>query len=333
MGEMHDAWFFVGVFLFIFLIWVTTGGPLHPIAFTGPTLAQPQELGGGDYLSLPRAPFTIGGRTVSLPGSSNGQADTYTLSNYGSSNFSAWSKQQGPAAYSPFFGTPSPYLNAVSIRDRVASASTTNEYLEIRVPKDSNQSVNITGWILKSEVTIKSSIIPKGAGVLRPGTVPNLQDIVLQPGDRAIISTGSSPAGTSFRENKCVGYYSEFQDFYPPLSRGCPAASSELSAFYGPSLVYDPGCIDYTRTIGQCETAYFPPDTVSPSCKKFAQRYFNYNGCLAAHGDDADFSGNTWRVYLNRVNSRGKTVPMWRSKHEVVRLLDTQGKTVAQFTY
>ncbi len=64
--EMHDAWFFIGVFVFIFLIWVSTGGPLHPLAFTGPRLSLPQELGGGTYLQFPRASFTIGDGSTSL---------------------------------------------------------------------------------------------------------------------------------------------------------------------------------------------------------------------------------------------------------------------------
>ena len=70
--EFHDAWFFIGVFVFIFLIWIATGGPLHPIAFTGPKLALPGALGGGTYLSLPRAPYGVGGSNISLPGSSSG---------------------------------------------------------------------------------------------------------------------------------------------------------------------------------------------------------------------------------------------------------------------
>src|SRR5665811_2252287 len=76
--EMHDAWFFIGIFVFIFLIWIATGGPLHPIAFTGPHLAEPQELGGGTYLQFPRAAFGVGGTNISLPGSSNGGGSVQT---------------------------------------------------------------------------------------------------------------------------------------------------------------------------------------------------------------------------------------------------------------
>ena len=64
MSDMHDAWFFIGVFVFIFLVWISVGGPTHPISFTGPTLSQPSPLGGGTYWQVPTAPFGVGGALI-----------------------------------------------------------------------------------------------------------------------------------------------------------------------------------------------------------------------------------------------------------------------------
>ncbi|OGG78053.1 hypothetical protein A3A36_02680 [Candidatus Kaiserbacteria bacterium RIFCSPLOWO2_01_FULL_52_12b] len=66
---------------------------------------------------------------------------------------------------------------------------------------------------------------------------------------------------------------------------------------------------------------------MSGSCQSFLIKYFNYNGCVDAHKNDADFSGDTWRIYL------GRTTPMWRAQHEVVKLIDVNGKTVDAFSY
>src|SRR3989344_2824375 len=125
----HDAWFFIGVFVFIFLIWIATGGPLHPIAFTGPALAQPDVLGGGTYLQLPRAPFGVGGSNVVLPGSSSG-------SSYGGSG----SGTPAPSALGgTVFGAPSPYRNFVSLTTYVSSASSSNpanEYVQLSVAQN-----------------------------------------------------------------------------------------------------------------------------------------------------------------------------------------------------
>src|SRR3989338_8716898 len=55
-----DSLFFIGVFIFIFVAWLVTGGPTRPLTFSGPLLSGPGPLGGGTYLSLPRAPSTGG---------------------------------------------------------------------------------------------------------------------------------------------------------------------------------------------------------------------------------------------------------------------------------
>lgn len=317
---MHDSWFFVGVFIFIFLIWIATGGPTHPLAFTGPGLAQPQELGGGSYLSLPRAPFSVGGSSVSLPGSSDG------------SSSGGYTPTPTPAALSGVtFGTPSPYRGVVSLSHYVSSAGATNpaqESIQLYVSQSAGTPVDITGWTLESEATGNAMVIPQGTETPTSGIVNSVQDLVLAPGEKAMIMSGRSPIGASFRENKCIGYFSQFQKFSPALPQNCPSPSTELSSFYGDSYyVRDATCIDYVQTLSRCQAVLSPPVTVSGSCQSFLIKYLNYNGCVQTHRSDTDFLGNTWRVYLGRTSS------MWRTQHEVVKLLDKSGKTVDAFSY
>lgn len=317
--EFHDAWFFIGVFVFIFLIWIATGGPLHPIAFTGPKLALPGALGGGTYLSLPRAPYGVGGSNISLPGSSSGG-----------------SVSNGPAGTLPtfvggsVFGTPSPYRNIVSMSHYISgagSADPRNEYVEISVSQNAGIPINLSEWTLVSDASGSSIIIPKGTEVPTSGVVNAAQDIVLSPGERAILISGKSPIGASFRENRCIGYFSTFQNFSPPLPQNCPVPSSELSSFYGTDYIRDASCIEYVNKLSRCQVALSPPVNVSGACQSFSVKYFNYNGCVDAHKNDADFNGDTWRIYLGRTNS------MWRTKNELVKLLDVNGKTVDAFSY
>ncbi|OYV26540.1 MAG: hypothetical protein B7W98_03070, partial [Parcubacteria group bacterium 20-58-5] len=199
---MHDAFFFIGIFVFIFLLWIATGGPAHPIAFSTPTLAQPGQLGGGSYLTLPRAPFTIGGGNVSLPGSSNGSASS------GSSN---------TVAPSVSFGTPSPYRGLVSLSHYVSGAGgdPSQEEIDLRVNSDASAPVDLTGWTLESDVTGNAMVIPKGSETPTSGIVNSVADITLMPGESAMLISGRSPIGGSFRENKCIGYFSQFQKFTP----------------------------------------------------------------------------------------------------------------------
>lgn len=312
----HDAWFFVGVFAFIFLIWIATGGPTHPLAFTGPTLAQPGVLGGGTYLSLPRSPFTIGGNDVSLPGSSQ---DGGTVSG-----------QSLPTIVGGVFGSPSPYRGLVSMTHYVTNpgaSNPSNESIELYVSQNAGGPVDITGWIITSESSGSATTIPEGTETPTSGTINAIQDIILAPGMHAIISSGRSPIGASFRENKCIGYFSSFQQFTPSLPQNCPMPSDELSSLYGTGYIRDAACIDYVNKLSRCQVALSPPVSVSGSCQTFLTKYLNYNGCVDVHHTNSDFLGNTWRVYL------GRTTSMWLARHEIVKLIDKLGNTVDAFSY
>lgn len=318
----HDAWFFVGVFVFIFLIWIATGGPTHPISFTGPTLAEPGVLGGGTYLSLPRAPFGINnGSNVALPGSSSGGGSVEGIS--------------GAAETPSFvggttFGNVSPYRGIVSMNHYVSGAGSLdpkNEYIEMRVSQNAGVPVNISGWTLQSDASGSAINIPKGTETPSSGTINAAQDIVLTAGDQVTVISGQSPIGASFRENKCIGYFSTFQKFSPSLPQNCPVPADELTSFYGAGYIRDAACIDYVNTLSRCQVALAPPVGSSSACQSFVATYLNYNGCVSTHKNDMDFKGTTWRVYLGRTNS------MWRTKHEVVKLLDATGKTVDAFSY
>ncbi len=312
---MHDAWFFIGIFAFIFLLWIATGGPSHPLAFSVPTLSGTPGTGSGSFISLPRAPFSIGGSGVSLPGSSNGA-----------------STAQEPAAPAPGvpFGTPSPYRGLVSLSHYVSGAGSDPAQEEITLSVNSSAStpVDLSGWTLESQVTGNASVIPQGAETPTSGIVNAVADIVLEPGESADIISGRSPIGGSFRENKCIGYFGQFQKFSPMLPLNCPSASSELSSQYGDSYyIRDTSCIDYVSNLSRCEAVLSPPTTLSGACQSFLVKALNYNGCVQAHQNDSDFLGSTWRIYL------GRTTPLFRSTREVVELLDKQGRTVDAFSY
>jgi len=318
----HDAWFFIGVFVFIFLLWIIIGGPTHPLSFTGPTLAQPSPLGGGTYLQLPKVPFSVGNSNVSLPGSSNGNT-VNTVSNDSGTPLPSF-------VGGNVFGTPSPYRNVVTMSHYVSGAASANpidEYVEIKVASNAGASVNISGWALASDATGYVTPITKGTEMPKSGVVNTVQDIMLAPGTRAILISGRSPIGTSFRENKCIGYFSNFQHFSPPLPQNCPAPSDDLASQYGAGYLRDDVCIEYVKKLPRCQVQLTPPTDISSACKNFLATYINYNGCIAVHQNDADFKSDTWLVYLGRYSS------IWRTKNELVKLLDASGKTVDAFSY
>ncbi len=318
----NDAWFFVGIFVFVFLVWVATGGPTREISFAGPTLAKPQELGGGTYMQLPRAPYTLGG----VRGTSDSANGTTYNNNYTRNYYGSGGTLRGPLYGIPF-GTPSPYGKEVSLYSHVSGASTTKEYLQLSLSRNAAAPVRITGWWFESQITGKSAAIPGGTQVPTTNAVNQKTGIILSPGEKAYIHTGGSPIGTSFRENKCTGYLNEFQDFTPRLGRSCPKALGELQTYYGPYYLRDTSCVDYVKKIPTCSAELFPSSKLSRSCRDFARQYLNYNGCVAVHKNDPDFHGKTWHIYL------GYSKPLWRARNEVIKLLDLHGNTVSVFTY
>ena len=318
---MHDAWFFIGVFVFIFLIWIATGGPLHPIAFSGPALAQPDVLGGGSYLSLPRAPFSVGQSDVVLPGSTGGGS---LSGGAGGTYVPTPSSLSGIA-----FGVPSPYRSLVTMSHSVFGAdadSPGNEYLQLSVAQNAGLPINITGWKLYSAASGETAFVPRGTEVPLSGVVNTMHDIVLSPGERAYLISGRSPIGTSFRENKCIGYLDTFQRYSPALPQNCPDPSAEFAA-HGSSYLRDTDCLEAVARLSRCETVLDPPEDIPNSCEDFMEKYFNYNGCVAAHKSDPDFEGDVWRIYLGAYGS------LWRSRYEVIKLIDRNGKTVDAFSY
>jgi len=135
--------------------------------------------------------------------------------------------------------------------------------------------------------------------------------------------------GGSFRENKCTGYFGTTQTFTPPLTAACPTAARDLATFYGSNYIHDPSCIDYASTLPSCRIPVSGVSSLSGSCQSFLETYMNYPGCVAAHQSNNDFASTVWRIYL----SRPSDAPLWRSKHEVVELLDHNGFLVDAFSY
>ncbi|HVW82955.1 MAG TPA: hypothetical protein VHC68_03375 [Candidatus Paceibacterota bacterium] len=309
----HDAWFFIGVFAFIFLVWVATGGPTHPLSFSGPFLSEPSPLGSGTYIGLPRAPFGIGGSDIELANPGSG----------GSSGGGPRPLKGVP------FGTRSPYASEITLSHYVSGAGSSDpehEYLQLSLSRSAKAPLTISGWELESAATGKAAVIPQGTEVPLSGTIQAIQPIVLQPGDSAIIGSGESPIGASFRENECIGYFGEFQQFYPSLP-SCPDPSDDLERFYGPDYIRDSACITYVASLNSCTLSISPPPGLTSACDSFLENYLSYNGCVSGHQSDSGFKRPTWRVYLGRSDS------MWRTRNEVVKLLDQNGDTVDAFAY
>jgi hypothetical protein len=154
----NDLWLFGGILLFLFVLWVYSGGPNHPISFAGP------------YLT----PVTDYGVESEGYGPS---ANQYLRS--GSSGGSGGDVDVIDSARSPYFGDV--YLAGGD----PGSRSARTEY--VRVRSNADDDITITGWRLVSAENGTSVRIPEG----RRGNSSRERDIELEPGDEALIYTGT----------------------------------------------------------------------------------------------------------------------------------------------
>lgn len=243
----------------------------------------------------------------------------------------------------------SPYSGSVYLSS--GNAFTERQpYLEyITITNNSSRPINITGWKLvnaKGDRPIETrensyvypvsdtAIIPSGTQFLSPEGVYATEAIILNQGDRAIVTSGGPfiqftlPITVSFRENICTGYLNDKYPFNPYLNNSCPLIRNDVSAR---SMTRE--CTDYLRTVNRCEN---PDDTqrgreeldlLSSQCQRFVRERVGYENCVQDHRGDANFYQKDWRVFL------GRKTELWGENKDKIRLYDATGKLIAETGY
>jgi len=229
------------------------------------------------------------------------------------------------------FGTPSPYRGEVSISSFILNLQKTDpqeEYLALTASFSNTSPINITGWSLQSITNGARASLPIGVRILTMGIGGSPSDVYVDPGKSAYVVTGSSPVGVSFRENICSGYLNQFQTFTPDVDQSCPTPREELPNTADNIATYGESCIDFVRTVGQCRHFIGSfPNNITNSCQSFVKNVLTYNGCVQRNQWRPSFSTGDWRLYL------GRSQEMWNNSHDVIRLLDTEGRTVDVWSY
>lgn len=298
---MHGGAFLVGIIILFFALWLVGGGPDRPISFQGPYLTPITTTGDtADAYGGERAPGTPG-----LIGDWIGDGNT-TL----------------PTA------NPSSHRSVVTLGQSTTGARASDpeeEYVTVRLASSASSGISITGWTIRSEVTGASLVIPSGTQVLRAGKVNQTAAIVLAPGEEAIITTGRSPAGSSFRENLCTGYLGQYQEYVPSLDAACPVPLAEFDEYFTDDTNGE--CETFVRSIGYCETEPDLPSRLPASCERFIEERLTYNGCVNAHERDSNFAIPTWRIFA------GNRAALWNNERDSIQLIDDTGKIVDVLSY
>jgi len=276
------------VFLVIILgvAWLVTGGAER---FSAP---------GGPFLK--KIPGPPGDLSIFNKGGSSDSSNN-TGSNSGGNT--------GGAGYKIYFSS-----------GNAKSTDVNKEYIEIRTSGNSAPA-NITGWTVEDKSKF-SLAIPKAVDVFLSGKINKEQDVILEPNSKAIITTGRSPVGASFRLDKCSGYLEQSQDFYPSINEKCPRPKDEN---WPQNLSGQ--CLDYIKTLPRCRANFSIPPALGDECVRAINNTLTYNRCVELHQNDSDFFENEWRVFLGRDNE------MWGEKYETITLRDKSGNVVETVSY
>ncbi len=318
-------WLVIFIVIGLIAMWLIAGGWAASMR-TIKALGNPVEFFFGtgsttlSTITLPWGPGEIRGPDIS------GYADEANRIN-GVSGDEPDSIEAGDAtSEAKTFGNPSPYSGKVSLRIGGAKESdAASEYVELNARGGST--IDITGWSLQSAATAIRMAIPYGTSLFVVGVVNAPERITLRSGDEAIINTGISPVGISMRENICSGYLSRTQVFTPELSGSCPSSSDVLPLNEENIRTYGATCFDYLASASRCSAPSSGSQDVSPACRSLAVTAFTYNGCVQMFRGRVNFSLPSWRVYL------GLGSELWGNSHDVIRLLDAEGRTVTTLTY
>jgi len=229
------------------------------------------------------------------------------------------------------FGEPSPRRGEIEFSfysGGTMAKIPSEEYVRITANAQNTAPINISGWSLQSVISGTRVFIPTGVKTFTMGGAGNSGDIYLDPGGSAVIVSGASPVGVSFKENSCTGYLEQFQTFTPLLGAECPLPSDELPATIENIRHYGNECLDFVETLPQC-TLYLKtfPNELSSQCQTFVKEALTYNGCVARHQWRPSFEGNNWRIFL------AQSLELWNNSRDVIRLLDEKGRTVDVLSY
>jgi hypothetical protein len=300
-------WYLFGTLIVVLVVvWLLAGGidkvKAATADFSNPFGFFASGLYGGGAVELPWAiPIPQGVDITQLIGSSS---------------------QQTSISQAQTLGNESSYGNSIAISAEGASASDPQqEYVTLQNTGES--SIDISCWSLQSALTGARAYLPLGASFFLLGELNAQTGIELAPGGVAIVTTGVSPVGTSFRENICSGYLEQLQQYTPPIETQCPSPSNAAAE----AAQYGQACADYVSSIPFCTFPQDPPASLQAQCQVYVQTNFSYNGCVAQHENDSNFASNDWRVYLDASHE------LWNNSHDTIRLLDSQGETVAVTSY
>lgn len=220
---------------------------------------------------------------------------------------------------------PSERDGSVQIYGVTRSSANRPVKIVLKANLQEGEEVDIDNWEIRGNDG--SVFIPQAVKYYRiPGTNEE-GDIVLEAGHSVTMYLGMlSPISKNLQLNKCTGYLNQKYDFkYYPLPEECPLPDKDDYKYLSGE------CQDYIKRIGRCE---IPPSEETNAffgesgnrCREFINGFFNTTNCYNSFREDEDFLKGEWRVWLPYKSA-------FDSDHDWLKLLNTEGKVIDEYTY
>ena len=223
----------------------------------------------------------------------------------------------------------SPLRGKIWISSVRRSSNANDEYITLTSNKSLPEGTLLTEMTLKSLSSGQAVQIGKGVGFPVTNSLNAMEEIRVSPEQKVFVISGRSPLGYSFKNNKCAGYFEQFQNFTPALPLQCPLLKDEPLP-RAPNQLSDT-CLDRVNRFPRCQISTEQTKSVvtdqENDCIQFIQDRTGYSNCVLLHRNDTDFQGKEWRIYLNW------NQPIWKSRREIIWLLDQNGLFISQYSY
>lgn len=202
-----------------------------------------------------------------------------------------------------------------------------SEYIALRYDgtfsASPGRAIDVTGWRIAT--ARESELIPRAFNI--PEIDADERDIFLPPGGEVIVVSGTMSYGRNFRENQCVGYFTEAHQFTPFLSGSCPDDNPDRTQLLRKG--FNGQCVDLIQSIPSCRRPIVPlaAGIIGQACAEYVSQNFNYYSCVRDFRNDKDFLKKTWRTALRRGTK------LYDPRHDRVILRDQNGLLVDEFEY
>lgn len=182
-----------------------------------------------------------------------------------------------------------------------------------------NQRIAITGFVIENSQGVRFAI-PRGHELPGFSAIPE-DPIILNSGDRALITPGKQAGQTDFRMNICSGYFEEQNTYTPSINTSCPIPDTK-------SLTHlSDECITTIERTPFCRTPRDLPLTINSACSTYISNTLSYAGCVRENKSSSGFYSGEWRIWMQRSEE------FFRNTHDKIILKDQAGRMVAEYSY